>query len=123
MIPFWVVTRMTHAELARSGIDAYAKKVGVPRRFNCWFTTHVVTSSMAGCDWTFEIPVLTNTMDLVEGEQLILEDHGGPAKQTTQTKRTITSKDHVALQEPEKNKQKVCTFRVAKMRLHIRSRG
>ena len=112
---------MTQAEFARSGIDEYVKKLSAPRRFNCPVTTYVVTSPDAGCNRTCGIPVSTNTIDLVEGEQLTLDVHDCPTMQTEQAKRTLTNY-HVARQEAAKKKQQVGTFAVAGMSLYNRSR-
>ena len=83
MHPFWAVRRMTQKQLAREvALAAEGKYHGTMRpRFNCGteaitlscVTVGVVRSETVNTTRVFDVPFLTNTVDLEEGEELILE--------------------------------------------------
>ena len=85
MHPFWAVRRMNAKQLAKEAVDAKLTKM--KPRFNCGLVTLTVTNVTVGVvkgsdlrgDTAInstkccEVPFLTNTQDLEEGEELILE--------------------------------------------------
>ena len=97
MHPFRAVRRMTRKQLAREvALAAEGKYHGTMRpRFNCeteaitlsCVTIGVVRSETVNTTRVFEVPFLTNTVDLEEGEELILEV-GKKSRVKEQQKRT-----------------------------------
>jgi hypothetical protein len=90
MHPFWAVRRMTQKQLAREAIVDTAGQVPprLPPRFNCKLQMEVMTMVIVGVvkDRSLgttrlcEVPFLTNTLELEEGEELFLEVHDKAVK-------------------------------------------
>ena len=81
MNPFWAVRRLTDQQL-RQEVHAWRPETGKPRpRFNCQLETQslslvnlgVVRSKALNRTRMLYVPFLTNDIDLVENEELILE--------------------------------------------------
>ena len=109
MHPFWAVRRLTWAQLER---EQRTTQMGKLRpRFNCELTEQalnvVCIAPMEGkaCNRTriFEVPFLTNTMPLEDGEGLIMEIEEKTRTATTPNKRTWRD----AEKEKQRKKPKV----------------
>jgi hypothetical protein len=107
MHPFWAVRRMTEQQLRKAMADQ-ASKMRVPPRFNCELVSHAITNvsvsvvngNSVNITRILEVPFLTNTFELGEGEELILrvEDAKKP-----EAKKKKTWKD--VLQEDDRNRK------------------
>ena len=85
MHPFWAVRRMTAKQLAVAREQAAGRKVPekLLPRFNCEMevqtvscvTVRVVKSSLCGSSRTCEVQFLTNSVEVGEGEELIMQIH------------------------------------------------
>ena len=93
MHPFWAVRRMTQKQLVREGLDD--KSLKIKPRFNCSMVTQTMSNVTVGVvkgmsvnvPKCCEVQFLTNSVDLLEGEELILEVPEKKPKQAT-PKRT-----------------------------------
>ena len=109
MHPFWAVRRMTAQQLARAKADV--KPGRLSPRFNCEIVMHHLTTCVITATELqtysrariFEVPFLTNSEELEEGEELILEIAERIPKQTP-TKRSW--KDVLRQEEKEKDIKK-----------------
>ena len=104
MHPFWAVRRLTDKQLARE--KCLAEERTLRPRFNCTIawrdmscgTVGVVKNRAVNFTRLFEVPFLTNEVEVEEGEELILEVAEKVSVERTPTKRTWRQ----AVQEQER---------------------
>jgi hypothetical protein len=79
MHPFWAVRRLTAQQLARAKLEVQPGR-SIPR-FNCELVIRSISSVCVGAmdghslnrTRIFEVPFLTNSEEVMQGEELILE--------------------------------------------------
>ena len=80
MHPFWIVRRMPPSELERAANDARKQDKPIPR-FNMTtikktvaiVTNSVVKGTMISVPRQIDVPFMTNSVDIPQGEELIIE--------------------------------------------------
>ena len=105
MHPFWAVRRLTHKQLSAEAHRAHVDGKMQPR-FNCAIKKHMMSCVAVGAvgtehlntTRTCQISFLTNSVDVKEGEELVLEVAD---KKGVETKPKRTWRD--AFREEERN--------------------
>ena len=113
MNPFWAVRRMTHKQLVRE--VALAEPGKVRPRFNCQMegqavscvTVGIVKSQSVNTTRICEVPFLTNSLEVEEGEELILE-----VREKTVDKPAGKRTWKQAFQDEEKTKKNIEKSRI-----------
>ena len=117
MHPFWAVTRLTQRQLA---LESAKSTNGLPLRFNCEEVKRQITNitmctirdQIHNITRMLEVPVLTNTIRLRAGEQLILEipepQAKAKAKAKAQNKRSWKQVVQAAEKCEQKESGKIC---------------
>ena len=111
MHPFWAVRRMTAQQLARAKVEVATGKPAP--RFNCELVMRSISLVCVGAmerhslnrTRIFEVPFLTNSEEVMEGEELILEVSEKRTDPKT-TKRSWRDAMKDQDREEEKNKRK-----------------
>ena len=111
MHPFWAVRRMTAQQLARAKVEVATGKPAP--RFNCELVMRSISLVCVGAmerhslnrTRIFEVPFLTNSEEVMEGEELILEVSEKRTDPKT-TKRSWRDAMRDQNREEEKNKRK-----------------
>jgi hypothetical protein len=109
MHPFWAVRRLTEKQLQQAKVDTPKDKMAP--RFNCELLMRsmsvVCISSVSGECYNrtrlIDMPFLSNSIPLEEGEELLLEIAATANKQTTTAKRSW--RDAVKLEEKEQKRR------------------
>ena len=107
MHPFWAVRRMTQKQLARE--HAEAKEGATRPRFNCRLeavnmscvNVGIVKSQSVSTTRVFNVPFLTNSLEVDEGEELILE-----VREKTQVEKATKRTWKDAVKDAEKANSK-----------------
>jgi hypothetical protein len=110
MHPFWAVRRLTDKQLQQAKVDNPTGKIAP--RFNCEFlpkTLSVVciasiTDKINNSTRMIEIPILTNSIDLEEGEELLLETTAKTKQHSAVTKRSWRDTEKAEAQEKKKRR-------------------
>jgi hypothetical protein len=112
MHPFWAVRRMTAQQMARAKVEVAAGKP--PPRFNCEIVVRslslVCVGAMEGHSLNrtriFEVPFLTNSEEVMEGEELILEIMPPNTTKASKVKRSWRDADRDQTREEDRRKRK-----------------
>ena len=99
MHPFWAVRRMTAKQMATASSET--KPGQLPPRFNCnlqmqqlsQVSLAIMRGSSVNRTRSFEVPFLTNSKDLEEGEELILQVYEKTKEDKPSAKRTWRDAD------------------------------
>ena len=111
MSPFWAVRRMTATALEKQKlVSQQLERDGVVPRFNCTMEIHAVSCVTVGCvkghvlniTRAFDVPFWTNSIDVEDGEGLILEVR---EKEVAKVQRQMTWKHAHKVQEQQGKKE------------------
>jgi hypothetical protein len=110
MHPFWAVRRLTDKQLQQAKVD-YPKGKMAPR-FNCELLPQTlsvvciasISQKLNNSTRMIEMPCLTNSIDLEEGEELLLETTATTNKHSAVTKRSWRDAEKAEAQEKNKRR-------------------